>query len=334
MTNTKGRFSNPFTAVLTGVADLFRKKETVRDLTPEDRLDGKICLVTGANSGLGFGITVQLARRGAHVIMGCRKPYEDALQRAKDLSGSESIEIRTVDLSDLSSIYKFVVELKADGIRLDVSIHNAGVTPPKARKTVDGFNQMFMVNYLSKFVLINALLTEGVIPNSTFAGSESEQTSRIILISSDSHQGASAIDIPNLGRFEPYTSANRAISLYSYNKIVLNTFGVELSRRLSKGEKPDVSVFVMCPGPVDTNIIRDAPPGIKIFIRIIFKLFFKDPMVAALPVVFQAVAPELTGHTCEYLHMNRPKGMDPKCYEEETGRALWEKSAELVSKSS
>jgi len=331
--DSQGRFNNAASAVFTGVYELFRKKETVRDLTDRDRLDGKTCLVTGANSGLGFGIANQMALRGAKVIMACRKPYPKVVAKIKGLSKSSDIHLRLLELTDITSIDNFVKGLIDDKINIDISIHNAGVTPPKARKTKYGIDEMFMVNYLSKFYLINELLKGGVICNDTFASNgKSKDKPRIILIASDSHQGASDILIDQLGEFEPYQNPNRGVSLYSYNKLILNTFVVELSRRLSLERKIDVCVHAMCPGPVNSNIIRDAPPLLKGFLRFIFMIFFKNPQKAALPVVYMSIANEYGNNTGQYLHMNRPKKMDKKCYDQNKGELLWLKSKRNIIK--
>ena len=74
----EGRFDNPIVAAMAGFLDLFRKQELSDRLKDTDRIDGKTCLVTGANSGLGFAIAVDLARRGGHVIMACRRQIPEA----------------------------------------------------------------------------------------------------------------------------------------------------------------------------------------------------------------------------------------------------------------
>lgn len=331
--STKGRFSNPFTAVLTGVYELLRKKETVRPLRPSDRFDGQTVLVTGANSGLGFGIAELLAQRGAHIIMACRGDIPAAADRLRTRYPGVSVEMRFVDLKDFDSIRAFVQGVKSDGVVVDIFIDNAGVTPARARKTPAGLDEMFMVNYLAKFTLAQALLDAGIIPNRTRAGNARPgKTPRMIYISSDSHQNASAIDFDTFGVFEDYGGPNRGVSLYSYNKLVLNTFVVELSRRLQAGGNVDVAVNAICPGPVNSNIIRDAPPVVKAILKLVFTLFFKKPVVAAEPVIYMAAAPEMEGITGSYLHMNRPKRMDEKVYDPAAGRMLWEQSEALVNR--
>ena len=321
----KGRFSNPFSAVFTGVYELMRKKVQVRSLNSNDRFDGKTCLITGANSGLGYGISRHLVERGAQVIMACRSGIPEAGESLEKYGSSSQIQMEKLDLTDRSSIMGLCQRLKNKGIELDVAIFNAGVAPPKARKTKDGLDEMFMVNYFSKFIFINQLINHGII-----SSSRKEDIPRIIIVSSDSHQNASAVEIDQLGVYENYKSPSRGVSLYSYFKLVLNTFAIELSRRLKSGDQVLISVNVICPGPVDSNIIRDAPWMLRIFLKAIFRLFFKAPYKAAEPVIYLAVADEMEAKTGHYLHMKNPKRMDEKVYDPGVGKALWERSERLL----
>ena len=108
-------------------------------------------------------------------------------------------------------------------------ILNAGVALPLARKTDSGIEEMFLVNYLSNVILTNLLFTEGVIP---IKHSGPGNHPRIIFISSDSHQGSSNIDYNEFGVFQEY-GVSKGISNYSYFKLILNTYAVELSRRIN-----------------------------------------------------------------------------------------------------
>lgn len=322
---THGRFSNPVSASLAGVKDFFRRQALTSHLTDRDRLDGKTCLVTGANRGLGFAITVELARRGGRVIMACKSQIPEAGQRARELSGSDRVEMMPVDLSDVDAIRTFCHTLAAKGEQLDVTVLNAGVTPPKSRQTKQGQDVMFAVNYLANFILVNRLVKTGVVPNNTCAGNRRGDSPRIIFISSDSHQGASAIDWDEFGTYAPY-GVKKAINNYSYFKLLLNTLATEASRRLSAQDGVDVSVNVICPGPVNTDIIREAPLFLRLVLRGIFTLFFQAPKKAALPVAYMAASEELAGKTNFYLHMFNPKRMDEKVYDADEGAKLWDAS--------
>lgn len=318
-----GRFDNPIVAALAGFWDLFRKQEKAERLKNTDCFDGKTVLVTGANSGLGFAVAVEVAKRGGHVIMACRRQIPEAGEKVKKLSGSDKVEMRYLDLSKIDTIHQFVEGLKKDNITLDISILNAGVALAKARKTNSGLEEMFLVNYLSNVILTNLLLTEGVIRKSN----KDEFKPRIIFISSDSHQGSSAVDYSEFGKFYEY-GASKGIANYSYFKLVLNTYATELSRRLNKGNV-DYGVNVICPGPVHSNIIKEAPFMLRVIIGAIFKVIFRSPAKASLPVVYMAITDDFDGKTNEYMHMFREKKMDSKVYLPEEGAKLWDESIKL-----
>lgn len=321
-----GRFDNPVVASLAGFWDRFRKQELESHLTEKDRFDGKNVLITGANSGLGFAIAVEVARRGGHVIMACRRQIPQAGEKVKKLSGSDKVEMRYLDLKKIDSIHSFAEGLQKDGIRLDVTILNAGVTPAKARKTESGQDEMFLVNYLANVMLTNLLMTNGVINiNNSIINNDFKP--RIIFISSDSHQGSSSIDYDEFGRYFDY-GVSKAIANYSYFKLVLNTYATELSRRVNRdGFKAGINVI--CPGPVNSNIVKEAPFVLRIILKSIFTVIFKSPVKASKPVVYMAISADYKEETNEYLHMFRKKRMDPKVYIPEEGAKLWERSIAL-----
>jgi NAD(P)-dependent dehydrogenase (short-subunit alcohol dehydrogenase family) len=318
----EGRFTNPVVASLAGVRDFFAKQELADRLTDNDSADGRTCLVTGATSGLGFALAVEMARRGARVIMGCRSQIPEAGERVKNLSGSDKVEMRYLDLSKVGSIHSFVDGLVRDNVRLDITILNAGVALPGSRMTESGQDEMFMVNYLANVILTHLLLTSGGIPLSSSPGSFRP---RIIFISSDSHRGSSAIDYTEFGIYSKY-GVSKGISNYSYFKLVLNTYATELSRRINTGGKIRIGINVICPGPVHTNIIKPAPWLLRKILGAIFSVVFRPPAKAALAVVYLAISPDYEGRTNEYLHMFNPKKMDPKVYIPEEGKKLWEES--------
>ena len=315
-----GRFDNPVVAALAGFWDIFRKQERSEQLTDNHRFDGKTCIVTGANSGLGFAVAVEMARRGAHVIMAGRSMIPEAGERVKKISGSAKVEMRYLDLSKIGTIHDFVNGLVRDGIRPDVTVLNAGVALPGARRTESGQDEMFLVNYLANVILTNMMVAKGLIP---VTGTGAFRP-RVIFISSDSHQGSSAIDYKEFGIFYNY-GVSKGIENYSYFKLVLNTYATEWSRRINR-DRVNVGVNVICPGPVHTNIIKPAPLPLRIILGAIFRIIFRSPAKAALPVVYMSISDDYEGKTNEYLHMFNPKKMDPKVYDLAEGKKLWEES--------
>ena len=319
-----GRFSNPLTAALTGVLDLFRAQPLRARYGPSIRFDGQRILITGANSGLGFATAVEIARRGGHVTMACRSQIPEAGYAARQQAASEHIEMRRCDLADPVSIHRFVDGLVSDQVRFDVVILNAAVTLPRSHQTACGQDEMFLVNYLANVGLCSLLLDKGLL-----SGGCGEP--RLLFISSDSHRGASAVDFEEFGRYFPY-GVNKAIANYSYFKLLLNTYATELHRRVNQVGQTRVQINLICPGPVNSNIIKAAPWPLRMVLRAIFSVIFKSPARAAEPVVYLAGSEDFSGRSNEYLHMFSAKRMDQKVYATTDGKRLFDESMALWSR--
>jgi NAD(P)-dependent dehydrogenase (short-subunit alcohol dehydrogenase family) len=319
----EGRFTNPVVASLAGVKDFFSKQELSSRFSDKDRADGMTVLITGAGSGLGFALAVEFASRGARVIMAGRSKIPEAGERVKRLSGSNSVEMRYIDLSKIETIHQCVRTLTEDEIRVDICILNAATALPGSRQTASGQDEMFLVNYLSNVILTRLLLSKSVI-----SLKEGSPVSKMIFISSDSHQGATYIDYGEFGRYFKY-GVSKGISNYSYFKLVLNTYATELSRRINN-DTVKLSINMICPGPVHSNIVKEAPWLLRMTLKGIFWIIFKSPAKAARAVVYMALSPDYDGTTNEYLHMFNPKKMDPKVYDAVEGEKLWKHSMDLL----
>ncbi len=319
----EGRFTNPVVASLAGVKDFFAKQELASRFSDDDRADDKTVLITGANSGLGYGMAVEFARRGASVIMAGRSKIPEAAEQVKQESGSDKVEILYLDLSKIESIHQFVNLLAERKILIDICIFNAATALPGSRQTASGQDEMFLVNYLSNVILSQLLLSKGVMELKN-----EPPLSKMIYISSDSHQGATYIDYDEFGTYFKY-GVSKGISNYSYFKLVLNTYATELSRRINR-EGNRLIINVICPGPVASNIVKEAPWLLRMTLKGIFRVVFKSPSKASRPVVYMALSSDYEGKSNEYLHMFNPKKMDPKVYEVQEGEKLWARSLALL----
>jgi len=319
----EGRFTNPVIASLAGIRDFFAKQELESHFSDQDRADGQTVLITGATSGLGKALAVEFAKRGARVLMTGRSKIPEAGEDVKKLSGSDKVEMHYLDLSKIETIHALATSLAASQTKIDICVLNAAAALPGSRKTASGQDEMFLVNYLSNVILTQLLLSKSLIELKNSA-----PLSKIIIISSDSHQGASHIDYSEFGRYFEY-GVSKGISNYSYFKLVLNTYATELSRRINK-DSTRLSINVICPGPVHSNIVKEAPWLLRITLKGIFWVVFKSPAKAARPVVYMALSPEYEGRSNEYLHMFNPKKMDPKVYEVQEGEKLWSRSIDLL----
>jgi len=333
------KYNNPVSATLTGIRDLFRKQIPAGTLNPTDRLDDKTVLVDGASSGLGFAVATDLARRGAKVIMACRSGIPEKGERVKKLSGNTDIHMLPVDFSDIDSIRELVKQIKTKFAPLDILVCNAGIVPKQSRKTKQGLEEMFMVNYFSKFIFVNLLLesrcfnqAEPAFPDSEIENRKSKIVPpRIIFVASESHRNPEKFQWEEFGLYKDY-KIGKSIELYGYYKLLLTTFSCELSRRLNPDGETRFEIFSLCPGPVNSNIAREAP---KIFIpllKLVFGIFFKSPAKAAIPVVYLAASHDFDGMAFDYLFLMSRKTIDEKASDPENGRQLWKLSEGLQEK--
>lgn len=324
-------YANPVAATLNGILDLFRKKERVGELTPDDQLDGKVCLVTGATSGLGKATAVELARRGANVILACRSGIPGAGEDVKRDSGSNKIEMIRLDLADFASIHECCDRLRDRGIKLDRIILNAGIVPRRPMKTAQGFEMMFGVHFVGNALLLRRLLADGVIPNETFATTPvrpGPELPRIIFVSSETHRSGTPIDFVTLGQPVEY-GAMSSIAQYGHSKLVMTAWLTELGRRLSGGGKPEVSVHYLCPGPINSNIARDAPGFVKPVLGGVMGMLFATPEKAREPVIYLAASRTIEGHTGIYLHLMTRKMPAPQALDPQVGARLWVEAERL-----
>jgi len=316
MNNQEKKYNNPVKATFNGIRDLFKKREKSGELTDADRLDNKKVLITGSSSGLGLATAKELAKLGAEVIMAVRSGIPEKGEEVKQVSGSEKVHMVSVDLSDFDSISKLVMEVKKRFEKIDIIICNAAVVSSKARITKFGLEEMFSVNYLAKFLLVNLLINENC-----FNKSE-DMLPRIVFVASESHRNPSAFEWDDFGIFKDY-GMNKSVERYGYYKLLLTTFSQELSRRLNPNQKPEYSVFALCPGPVNTNIARESPAVFQPLLKVIFSLFFRSPEKACEPVVYMAASKEQEGKQSDYFFLMSRKNVDEKASDKENGARLW-----------
>lgn len=323
----KDRYDSTWAAALTGIKNTFIKSEPIGSLKDTDRLEGKTCLVTGASSGLGKATALRLARLGARVIMVCRSGHPQVGEEIRRKSGNPQVEMEYADLTDFSTLTALCDRFKERGETIHVAVFNAGVVPGWARRTKDGFEEMFQVNFLSKVLWVHRLLKDGTIP------SDAAVPSRIIFVASEAHRGAGPIDFESLGSFEEF-DMSQSVARYGYSKLLLTTFFAELARRIEEGKLhgvgEGVSVFALCPGAVNTNIARDVPGWIKPLVRVVLTVFFKSPMKASDPVIFLSASPQVEDRKGLYIHLMTEKEVDEYASDPGAGEMLWEAALTML----
>lgn len=309
-------YNSPIGAIFTGVSDLFKSSGPKLDLKDLPSLEGKRVLITGASSGLGFATAVEMAKRGAHIIMAQRSGIPEKGEEVKKQSGSQKVDMLALDLSNLESLQGFTREIKDIFGSVDIIVCNAAMVAKKGRAVKEGLDQMFTVNYFAKFLLAKEL------EKGNLLNEKGPDLPRIIFVASESHRNPPDYEWGKFGSFEPY-GIKESVSMYGYYKLLLLTMASELSRRLNKDGKVKYSVFALCPGPVNSNIAREAPRLFQPLLKLVFGIFFRSPKKACGPVIYLAASKEVEGKTGEYMFLMQKKEMDGKATDPENGKKLW-----------
>ena len=281
-----------------------------------------VCVVTGANSGIGKATATELARLGARVVMVCRdqgrgreaqSEIRATVQKAHP-SREDTVDLRIADLGVQEEVYHLGETIRADYDRLDVLINNAGVFLDSREETPDGIEATFAINHLAPF-----LLTHLVLPRlRETAGRAGE--ARIVTVSSEAHRGASM----NFDDLNGETSYN-PLQAYAQSKLANILFTHELSRRL---QNEGVVANAVHPGVVNTNIWRGS--GWISRIARLFSWLYKRPEEGARGVVYLAASPEVEGVTGQYFKETEVVNPSPEAYDEKVEARLWKISREMT----
>ncbi len=271
-------------------------------------------IITGANSGIGKAISLELAKLGAVVVMLCRNKArgEEALEEVRSISGNKSVDLMLFDLGSLQSIEGFCLEFKKKYQRLDVLINNAGVILPGRHQTVDGYELQFGVNHLGHFLLTNRLVDLLI----------KSAPARIINVTSGAHKNGS-IHFNDINLKKNYT----VWRAYAQSKLAIILFTYELADKL-KGT--GVTVNCLHPGAVATNMGINRDTGFGTFITRILKPFFQTPRQGAATAIYLATSDEVEGITAKYYYRKKPVASSKKSYDKEIGKKLWDLSEKLT----
>jgi NAD(P)-dependent dehydrogenase (short-subunit alcohol dehydrogenase family) len=275
-------------------------------------MSGRICVVTGANRGIGRATAEGLARMGATVILVCRRKEDgEAVSRQIAAQAPVAPDVVTADLSSQLSIRQAAGYIQGRYPSLHVLINNAGVIPPRREVTVDGLEMQFAVNHLAYFLLTNLLLPQ----------IEAGAPSRIINVSSGAHTHAT-IDFDDLQAQRSYQPK----SVYARSKLANILFTYELSRRLAG---TGVTVNCLNPGVVATRMLADYM-GVPLAGPALARTFGASPEEGAATSIYLASSPELEFVTGKYFERKQPTTSSPASHDEAVARRLWELSERLA----
>jgi NAD(P)-dependent dehydrogenase (short-subunit alcohol dehydrogenase family) len=284
---------------------------------------GRVAVITGANTGLGYETALAIAARGAHVVLAVRDldKGKDAISRIVAQSPQADLALQELDLTSLESVRAASRQLRADHDRIDLLINNAGVMYPPKSTTKDGFELQFGTNHLGHFAF-TGLLLDRLLP---VAGS------RVVTISSIGHRIRADIHFADLQWKHGY---NR-VSAYGQAKLANLLFTYELQRRLA-AHGTTIAVAAH-PGGSNTELMRHLP-GWAASLYPVLEPIFQDAAMGALPQLRAATDPAVQGgqyYGPDGFGQTRgyPKivGSSKKSHDAGLQRRLWTVSEELTA---
>ena len=272
-------------------------------------IKGKICLVTGASSGIGLATAWQLAKQGATVVMVARDDDRGRAAKAKviDKSGNPNVHLFLADFASLNQVRSLAHKFLAQFPALHVLINNAAIVPLKREISEDGYELQFAVNHLAPFLLTNLLLPL----------MKTSRSARIINVTSMVHSWAS-IDFDDLQSERGYDPSD----VYSMTKLANILFTVHLDKEL---QGSGVTVNSLHPGIINTKLYKN-------FMGSGGPSSAEDSELehGAASSVYLATSPELVDISGKYFANQKERQPSTSSQNKETARQLWKVSAELA----
>lgn len=288
---------------------------------------GRLAVVTGANSGIGYVTARELARRGAHVVLACRNRErgQDAVERLRTEVPGARVELRLLDLADLKSVRGFAEDWSYD--RLDLLVNNAGIAMVPFSRTTDGFESQFGVNHLGTFALTGLLM-----PHLLAAPDP-----RVVTVSSEGQRFA-RFDMANLNAEHRY----RAALAYVQSKRANLYFAMELQRRADAAGLRLRSMAV-APGLTRSNVLTGGANSTRgrihgILTRLLLRIAFRPTPDGAKTSLYASTVPNLPGGS--YVVPDGPfqlrgeptlRSRERAIQDSATARRLWVLSEQLTS---
>jgi NAD(P)-dependent dehydrogenase (short-subunit alcohol dehydrogenase family) len=278
-------------------------------------MKGKVCVITGATSGIGLVAAERLAAMGARLVLVGRDKArgEAALAQIRRQVPRAELRIHYADLSRLAEMNHLAAEIAALEPRIDVLINNAGAMFNERRVTQDGFERTFALNHMAYFVLSNRLKERLM----------AAAPARIVNVASDAHRG-NTLDFGDLQSAHGY----RGFTVYGRSKLANILFTRELARRLAG---TGVTANCLHPGFVATRFGDNNSGLFRLGLGFAKRFFALSPEAGAETIVYLAAAPEVADVTGGYFAKSRPATPTAAARDDTAARRLWEESARLAN---
>ena len=278
------------------------------------RLDGRLCILTGATSGVGYRVACRLAQGGAHLALICRNRGKSLIIQ-EELTSHYGVTVDRVqaDFSRLVEVRQAAETLLGKYPRIDVLINNAGVHNTRRTLTEEGFESVFCVNHLAPFLFTRLLLDRLV----------ASAPARILQVNSQGHRFG-GLDLTDLDwehrRYNGYKG-------YGASKVAQLLTVWELADQL---QGTGVTVNAVHPGEVRTNIGMNNGRLYRLYQRYLLWWFLKDPVIAGDAVYYLAAAPEMAGVSGKFFNQTIEEKPAPHALDRAVGKRIWSISEALT----
>ncbi|SCP98676.1 SDR family NAD(P)-dependent oxidoreductase [Anaerobium acetethylicum] len=284
------------------------QKKSSADMT------GKICIITGATSGVGLEAAKRLAKGGAHIVMVCRntKKAEDISTEIK-AAYHVPVDVVIADFSRLEDVRRAAGEILDRYAKIDVLINNAGMHSTSPLYTEEGYELVFCVDHLASFLLTNLLLDR----------LKESAPARIIDVNSEGHR-FNGLDPDDLSwRRRHYTGLRGYGAAKTAQLLTVWEFADLL-------EGSGVTINAIHPGDVRTNVGSNNGPLYKWFLHHVTWHFLKDPVIAGEAIYYLAADPEMNGVSGRFFHLTIEEKPAPHARDRKMGKRIWELSRQMA----
>ena len=281
-----------------------------------ERFDNKLVVITGATSGIGYHTARRYAQAGANLLC-INRNYQKSEALCREISREFGVQCqyKIADLSSMKDIKRVADELANLPLPIDVLIHNAGVYLTKRELTADGLEKLFVVHYLSTFI-INYRLIDKL---------KSQRKARVLMVGSEGHRFAAwGLNLEDLNwekrrysGLKSYGSAKTAqlLSMLIFNQLFENT---------------GVSINTMHPGAVKTETGQENGALYRWFKRNLFDRSLKSPLMSAEALYYLGVSPEMDHVSGKFFNLTTAEIPAPPALDLEVASELWDKSLEIA----
>jgi NAD(P)-dependent dehydrogenase (short-subunit alcohol dehydrogenase family) len=277
-------------------------------------MEGKICLITGATSGVGRATACGLAEMGAIVIGVGRDQTrcDQAAAEIRQVSGNRQVEFLLADLSDQEQVRQLAEEFQARYSRLDVLVNNAGAFFLRRKLSAQGIEMTLALNHLSYFLLTNLLLEQIMV----------SKPARIVNVASGVHsKGQIHFDDLNL------TKRYNGWKAYCQSKLANVLFTYELVRRI---DDSSIAINALTPGMVPTRIGQNTGPVLKHLVRFVQSLGGKTPEEGADTMIYLGSAEDAGAFRGKFFMDGEAVESSKTSYDKTVGKRLWEESERMT----